>query len=325
VALQLKPDTKISAIVVAYNRKNLLRRCLTAIQNQSRQVDRVVVVDNASTDGTGDMLKAEFPSTAVITLQSNTGGAGGFYIGMKKAYEEGNDLFWLMDDDAEPHPRALELLLRESLLSNDDISCMAGSVKDAGGKISLEHRGLFNDCNTIIYKKINKILPMNYYKKEFCEIDTTSFVGPLIKRSAIKKIGFPRKEFFIHHDDLEYSMRLREAGKIIFIPESIIYHHEDLSKSGSTNYLNSEYKKLWLRYYGKRNLVYIAYKIRSNNSVFIYYFARMLISEIKTSIFIALKSNFKLRRIIMQYIAIYNGLTKNFDNTVPLRMLYKQF
>lgn len=88
---------KVAAVVVTYNRKELLRECLQALLNQTRPLDEIIVVDNASTDGTDQMIPEEFPQITHVRLPENIGGAGGFHEGMKLAYEKGHDWIWVMD------------------------------------------------------------------------------------------------------------------------------------------------------------------------------------------------------------------------------------
>ena len=101
----------LSAVIVTYNRSEMLRRCLAALGEQTRPPDRILVVDNASTDGTASMLEREHPTVEVLRLTVNEGGAGGFHEGIRRAYESGMEWLWLMDDDTIPTPSALEELL----------------------------------------------------------------------------------------------------------------------------------------------------------------------------------------------------------------------
>src|SRR5467141_949335 len=104
----------VAAVVVTYNRKQLLARCLEAIRAQSRPSDRVFIVDNASSDGTAEHLAAAGlldDSIEYIRLPANSGSAGGFHEGMRRAYEAGFEWLWLMDDDGCPAPDCLERLL----------------------------------------------------------------------------------------------------------------------------------------------------------------------------------------------------------------------
>ena len=115
----------VCAVVVTYNRKDLLVECLESLLQQTRPLDGIYIIDNASNDGTPGYLKEkgfiqELPPKEsnepwerkfiltyklpiyYVRMHENTGGAGGFYEGVKRAYEKGYDWLWLMDDDADP-------------------------------------------------------------------------------------------------------------------------------------------------------------------------------------------------------------------------------
>ena len=101
------------AVVVTYNRRPLLLEALAAVHAQSRAPDAVIVVDNASTDGTAAAVRSRYPSVRLAELARNTGGAGGFACGLALALSAPADLVWLMDDDTVPGPGALRALLDE--------------------------------------------------------------------------------------------------------------------------------------------------------------------------------------------------------------------
>jgi GT2 family glycosyltransferase len=155
-------------------------------------------------------------------MHKNTGGAGGFYEGVKRGYERGYDWLWLMDDDAEPKEDALEKL--SLYFRNNDVVGLANSVQLPDGSIAIYHRGKVNFKR--IFPLIQIPLDLKEYQREAVEIDMASFVGLAIRRNAIEKVFFPIKEFFIHHDDVEYCIRLRSVGKILLVPKSVIIHKE---------------------------------------------------------------------------------------------------
>ena len=105
-------DVTVAAVVVTWNRLDLLREALPAVLGQTRPPDRVIVVDNASTDGTPAAVRADFPGVDLVSLPRNTGGAGGFAYGLALAQAAGAGLAWLMDDDTVPEPGALGALLQ---------------------------------------------------------------------------------------------------------------------------------------------------------------------------------------------------------------------
>ena len=198
---------RIVAVVVTFNRLPLLRRLLDRL-GQTPGLDRVVVVDNASTDGTAEWLAGELPAGGVPvvahTMDRNRGGAGGFHEGLRLALEQGADLVWLMDDDGLPDPDCLELLLAHDdldfwgpvVVDEDDADRLVFPIRLPGGT-RVVHRmadvaaaatdGVIRDV----------VIPFN---------------GVLVTRALVERIGLVREEFFIWGDDHEYRLRAEAAG-----------------------------------------------------------------------------------------------------------------
>ena len=110
---------KVVAIIVTYNRKNLLLHCIDAIYAQCKKPDAIYIIDNNSTDGTYALLHEkgivngnnEYNGISLIYVQLpiNGGGSMGFHEGLKRVHNEGvYDYYWVMDDDGEPHPNCLK-------------------------------------------------------------------------------------------------------------------------------------------------------------------------------------------------------------------------
>lgn len=111
---------KINCVVVTYNRLSLLKECLSALENQTYPIQRIVIVDNCSTDGTSEFLDSLTDTRyLIIHSKENIGGAGGFSLGLKSAVLEGCDYTWLMDDDTIPSSTALEELVKVTLLDEN--------------------------------------------------------------------------------------------------------------------------------------------------------------------------------------------------------------
>jgi GT2 family glycosyltransferase len=314
---------KIAAVVVTYNRKQLLKECLDALLSQTRALDSIILIDNASTDGTPEFLKEngylDNPTIDYVRLPENTGGAGGFYEGVKRGYEKGYDWLWLMDDDSEPKKNALEILSFYFNLKN--VSALSCLQLDKEMRIDYPHRGYFNFKN--VFSGIVKSFDEAEINKDFVEIDHSSFVGLLIKRSSISKIGYPKKEFFIHYDDVEYCIRLRKEGKILLIPKSVIIHKEanrgeGKSFLGKVSYRKS-FEKFWLTYYGIRNLTWLGKQYSENKLLF--YF-QMIKSMVRPIVGIILFDDYKLKRIKLILNAYIAGLKGDFDNNKPKKILY---
>ncbi len=214
----------VDAIVVTHNRCELLAECLDAVLAQSYPPRRVRVIDNASSDGTREMVtslaqRSELP-VLLLELPENRGGAGGFAAGIQAAREEGADWLWLMDDDVQPEPDALRLLVEAPPASDPATVCLAPKVVYASGGIDLNQRGSFR-------RRLRPLRPGEYRPGSYREIGYVSFVGALLRGAVARRIDLPRADFFIWGDDVEYSLRLRQVGTIRLVSESVMVHKRE--------------------------------------------------------------------------------------------------
>ncbi len=319
---------RIAAVVVTYNRKALLLECLEALLAQTRPLDAIYVIDNASTDGTEELLKQHglMERISYERLEYNGGGAGGFSQGLKKAFEAGFDGYWIMDDDAEPAIDALERLVAKPL--PERCSALA-SVVYRGTREQHElqiigHRGRF-DKNEL-FPVPTKPLHVNEYSAEEMQIDMASFVGLLIPHCSIEAVGFPDAKYFIHHDDTEYALRLGTIGPICMRTPSRIYHKELRTQNRQVKHFlgmqkpRIDYEKLWIMYYSARNTVEIA---RRYGTMLRY---KLLWRILKTGVLLSkdilLFDDNKLKRLRFAWSAYSDGLCDVFDNEKPRRILY---
>lgn len=342
---------KLAAIVVTYNRKQLLLECLEALRKQTYPIDAIFIVDNFSYDDTPEILfenkfinqlppkelkepwENEFEISYLtnrnpikinyVRMHENIGGAGGFHEGVKKAYEMGYDWFWLMDDDSEPEITSLSKISK--YFNNKDTVALAQAVYLPIGSIIYGTRGTVNFYK--IFPMIQTPIQGEKYKSEFVEVDTASFVGIFIRREAVESIGLPLKNFFIYHDDIEYCLRLRKVGKILLIPESIIFH-KDESKGNyeikhfiNKKFKRIEYQKLWLQYYGKRNLTWLGTQYATSKIIF---YIQLLKNILRTIFDILIFDDYKFKRIKLYLCAYMDGLIGNFDNKKPRKILYNK-
>lgn len=235
---------KVAAVVVTYNRKDLLKECITSLLNQTYKALDIIVIDNASTDGTESLVK-DFINNNIkyINTGENLGGAGGFQFGIRKASELGYDYLWLMDDDSIPTPNALEKLI-----------VAADSLGEFG---FLSSKVLWKD-NTMCRMNIPKV-SLNHKLKEFNgapkQIIMGTFVSFLVPVKVVKEVGLPIKEFFIWADDLEYSRRISRKYSSYFVPNSVIIHK---CKSNNGSNIVDDTPQRFNRYqYAYRNEVYV--------------------------------------------------------------------
>ena len=245
-------NIKTSAIIVSYNRLALLKKCLHSLSVQTLLADQIVVVDNASTDGTREWLqeweRSSHRAAQVILNEENLGGAGGFVMGLEAAIKNGADWIWMMDDDAAPHPTALEELIKIA----DNPDNIYGSLATNGANTSWLMTLLGEP--SITTKSKADIPPK-------AEVQMLPFLGFLIHKNLVKKIGLPDPGFFIAADDVEYCLRAQRAGaKIIVAGNSHIEHPASYPYIFRLPGYTLTCLKLppWKRYYDTRNRILIA-------------------------------------------------------------------
>ncbi|MDD2748535.1 glycosyltransferase family 2 protein [Acidithiobacillus sp.] len=309
----------VAAVVVTYNRKQLLTECLDALLAQTRSVDKIILIDNASTDGTPELLREhgylDNPVIDYVRLPENTGGAGGFHEGVKRGYEAGYDWIWLMDDDAEPVLDALEKM--SPGFSIDGVLAVANLPTAEDGTVQFNHRGWTDMCRSD--GEVIKHISENQLTKDIIYIEQASFVGLAVSKAVVDKIGYPKREFFIHHDDFYYCYMISKIGKIILMKNSLIKHKDAAKKDTkkSTFFWRSSprmpLEKLWLSYFGLRNLVWMRKQHCSNFTLLIYIFKNYL----RRCLGVILYDDHKIIRINFYLNAILDGWLGHFDNNKP--------
>ncbi|MDR0899443.1 MAG: glycosyltransferase family 2 protein [Lactobacillaceae bacterium] len=239
---------KTSAVIVTYNRLEMLKEVITALQNSATPVSHIIVVDNASDEPTQHYLRGLGSEIDYLRLETNIGGAGGFNAGIRHFMENTNDEFvWLMDDDTIPHPDTLQSLLDFSETVSD-FGFLASDVRWTDG-----HRTKMNNPAP---KGSLKRVPEN--QETPVELLNATFVSLLMSRKIICQIGLPISEFFIWGDDIEYTERASRVAPGYFVPAAKVTHKmatnvgsnimiDDMDRVG--RYYNSYRNKI---YYGKK-------------------------------------------------------------------------
>ncbi|MGH3332990.1 MAG: glycosyltransferase family 2 protein [Nocardioidaceae bacterium] len=212
---------RIVAVVVTWNRRDLLRESLAAIEQQTVSPVRTVVVDNASTDGTAEMLGSEYSHLEVVRLEQNTGGAGGFAVGMERALTFEPDLVWLLDDDTVPTPSAAEELA----------SAWSSYGEGQGPRPSvLASRVVWTDgrdhpMNTPRTKPGASAEELAAAARVGCTpVRSASFVSIMCDADVVGERGLPIADYFLWNDDFEYSTRLIRDRVGLYCPDSVVVH-----------------------------------------------------------------------------------------------------
>ncbi|EPC85090.1 glycosyltransferase [Lacticaseibacillus rhamnosus] len=251
---------KVDCVVVTYNKLSLLKECLDAILNQTKLLNKIFVINNASTDGTQeylDELQKKRSSIVPINSDRNLGGAGGFNKGLVSFINfSDSDFVWVMDDDTIPDHDALEkLITAKQKVDNKKIGYLSSNVRWIDGKAAL----------------MNIPIPSLEWNADadhgLVKVKSASFVSILFSREAIIQVGFPITQFFIWGDDVEFTQRMTKAGfSNYFVPDSFVIHK--MKANVGTNIIDETQKSRIKRYYyANRNALYTKRKLEGSKGV----------------------------------------------------------
>lgn len=269
---------KIVAVVVTYNRIDLLKECLQALLAQKIDTDTqldILLVDNASTDGTKEWIdgvlstdNAGGKQIYAIHLAENTGGAGGFYTGMKWAYEQGADVIWIMDDDTIPQTDALQKLLDGMACAGNEVGFVSSTVLWTDGSPCQMNRQHYVGREVSVSGKDAEESALTLQA-----VDSATFVSLLFSREAVENMGLPIKEYFIWGDDKEYTLRVSETYPCFHVKESVVIHK--MKTNAGSNIVIDDIGRVPRYFYAFRNDLCTA-KRRGAKEVCIYFAAFFL-------------------------------------------------
>ena len=249
----------IVAVVVTHNRQPQLAQTVTRLL--AERVDHLIVVDNASTDGTAEWLATVNDlRLQVLRLDENRGGAGGFAAGMAHATAQFDpDWVLVMDDDARPEPGALA---RFRAMDRSGLGAVAAAVYKPDGGICDMNRPSVNpfwhrDAFLKTLRGGGRMgfhLPDSAYSTDtLTPIDAASFVGLFLSRAAIAATGLPDARLFIYGDDVLYTLSMRRAGIAMAFAPALHFHHDFKTFDGESR----AFRPLWKTYYHHRNLMLV--------------------------------------------------------------------
>lgn len=253
--------TDVCALVLTRDRPQLLADCLEAVGAQTHPVSELIVLDNASSDGTARWLTER--SQGGLRVQRsvvNLGGAGGYAELLRLGCETAADWLWLLDDDAEPHSDSLERLLASAPADDAGTAAVCSAVIHPDGTLDPQHR-----CR--LGRFITPLPRSAYADGRYADVDCASFVGLLVRTQVARAAGLPRAEFFLGYDDAEYSLRLRRFGAIRLVPKSVVIHKHPVGGGETTarsrrwnralglDYGSAPWPSYWKDLYRVRNVI----------------------------------------------------------------------
>ena len=320
-------NRKVCAIIVTYNRKDLLLECLQALIGQSLNIDGICVIDNHSNDGTPEILfDNKFIDNEALThpdkifsknitghydkaklifhymrSSKNIGGSGGFYEGIERMGNMGGyGWFWLMDDDTIPYPDAN----KEIFNSIDTVRYkLKGDVGFASSKVMFDEQDVHH-MNVPQIQSINNNIPFNILDdKGILLVKSASFVSMMVNSDTVKRVGYPIRNFFIYGDDAEYSSRIVDSGFLgIYCRKSVVHHKTKDNRS--YNIMNDTINNLWRYRYSIRNSLVI---VRISNKIkFLLNIVYNL--SIRNILILKNRKNHKMRFVIVNILATLSSI-----------------
>lgn len=214
---------KILAVIVTYNRCDLLSRCVDHLLTQTRQATSILVINNASTDGTVEMLQRR---GIPFVSQENVGSAGGWHLGIQHALDHSFDAVWLMDDDGFPDVGALSAL-ESALLPG--VACASSVVlrEDQPTHFVFPFPVLDDKGLPVILgnpRKIDTLAALRATATGGTYPFAHLFNGALVSLSAVQKSGNVNRNFFIYGEEVDYFFRLRRVGLVVSVLNAMHYH-----------------------------------------------------------------------------------------------------
>lgn len=254
---------RLVAVVVTHNRLAKLQETIAGLLGSDpAHLVAVVVVNNASDDGTDDWLAAQAdPRIDVVQTGANLGGAGGFDRGMRHAMaQHAPDWLVVMDDDARPDPGALAAFHGQDRSTHEG---WAAAVYYPSGQVCAMNQPWINPFWHGWGKKLETLQKGRaafhlsqeaYTAQTLTEIDGASFVGLFLSRAAIERAGYPDPRLFIYGDDVLYTLTLSGGGGRIAFDPGLRFTHDCTTLTPGAPQV---FHPLWKSYYHHRNLTLV--------------------------------------------------------------------
>jgi rhamnopyranosyl-N-acetylglucosaminyl-diphospho-decaprenol beta-1,3/1,4-galactofuranosyltransferase len=269
-----KESKNVCAVIATYNRKKPLSKCLSYLKFCD-SLDAIYLIDNASNDGTPNLIRDEgyikelppvnsneiWKTSSNVKNQNgktikfyyrrnfvNGGSAGGFYDGIRGAYKEGYKWIWVLDNDSIPKKNSLDKLLEKTELA-ENIGFLCSKALWCDGTVHI--------MNIPQIQPLVKDIPFNKFENSNVSvIRACSWLSLLIKREVIEEVGLPLKEFFVWAEDVEYTNRMTENNYLgLYVADSIVYH--ETKKNYSDDIIAADVENIMKYSFGIRNNLYL--------------------------------------------------------------------
>ncbi|MBQ7680449.1 MAG: glycosyltransferase [Butyrivibrio sp.] len=268
---------EVCAVVVTYNRRELVDQCMAGIMSQEKASCDVIIIDNGSTDGTEAMLqeKYAYENVQYLNMRKNLGCAAGTSRGIREAVRAGYAYIWVMDDDVIPYPDTLYELLKAAGELGDDWGILSSAAYWTDGSICESNRQK---------KSLFRFMTEEDYHRHLVRVCMVSLASMFIRAKAVREVGLPLSAYYIYTEDYEFCSRVGRKYPIYVVPSSRVTHAMKINRKASlvrdTPDRLYRYRYLYrndvhcYRQWGIRGWAYLAAK-------FVYTFLLVLVKEKK--------------------------------------------
>lgn len=242
---------RVTIVIVNWNKRDYVIKLLDSLQQITYDNHTIVLVDNASTDGSVDAINAHPLAVTLLENQENLGGTGGFNTGLSYAVETlSQDYIWMLDNDAEVLPETLSELIR--VMEEDQTVGIAGScimspedhdlIVEAGAFVGWDNG---TSMPHLRYQRI-----ADYASERIVDVDSVAACSALVRDAVVRKVGVMDDRYFLHWDDIDYCIRIKRAGyRVVAVMDSPAYHVAEKGYSPATTYYNFRNALLFLAKY----------------------------------------------------------------------------
>ena len=242
---QVKAWPKVTVIVVNWNGEDFLERCLAALMGQTVKPHEIIVVDNASSDGSVEIAR-RFPSVRLMLLGQNTGFARGNNLASEAASAQ-SEWIALMNPDAFAEPLWLEELLAAAR-RNPTFDVFGSKLVNAADISVLDGIGDAYHVSGLVWRMAHG-MPLSNATEGESEVFSACAAAALYRRRVLHELGGFDEDYFCYVEDVDLGFRLKLAGRrCLYVPKSVVLH----VGSGTTGGQDSDFAL----YHGHRNLVW---------------------------------------------------------------------
>ena len=228
----------VTIVIVTWNKRDDILHLLDSLQSVLSADIKIIVVDNASTDGSVEAVRKHPLPVILVENVVNLGGTGGFNTGIRYALNIlDQEYIWLLDNDAEVTPDTLEKLII-AMESDASIGIAGSCILNPDDRTQIVEAGGFVDERTATWKPHLRYHTYSPYQHSSpMDVEYVPACSALVRRTVFEKIGLLDERYFLHWDDVDFGRTARVKGfRVVTVFNSVVYHGTEKGYSNTVLY-----------------------------------------------------------------------------------------